>query len=320
MKKAFTLIELLVVIAIIAILAAILFPVFAQAKASAKKTSAVSNQKQISLAILQYAADYDDLYPRNDDCVLNSSLNQALNIRSGDPSPYCNGSASFAFRMNHYSWQKWALPYTKNVQIFEHPGRAKRNDTNNSTGRQQWSVNGQIMGGFALNLALTGAVNTWGRNDSAPGRLRNSWLGGSQTSIPSPSEAMLLFEFSHPDVNFAPVAILSSDNGTTQTVYPAAYREFWGRIMNKWSRCSGANMSEISNEPDPRSTFAGGVVVGFADGSAKFISNNRFLARTPLAREYGPLNGNNVCGQTSGVIVASGVNLNINYPMWGLTQ
>jgi prepilin-type N-terminal cleavage/methylation domain-containing protein len=63
MKKAFTLIELLVVIAIIAILAAILFPVFAQAKLAAKKTVAISNIKNLSLATLIYTTDSDDLFP-----------------------------------------------------------------------------------------------------------------------------------------------------------------------------------------------------------------------------------------------------------------
>jgi len=63
MKKAFTLIELLVVIAIIAILAAILFPVFAQAKAAAKKTAALSSIKQTSLAVLIYSGDSDDVLP-----------------------------------------------------------------------------------------------------------------------------------------------------------------------------------------------------------------------------------------------------------------
>jgi prepilin-type N-terminal cleavage/methylation domain-containing protein len=62
MKKAFTLIELLVVIAIIAILAAILFPVFAQAKLAAKKTQSLSNIKQTMLAELMYTNDYDDVY------------------------------------------------------------------------------------------------------------------------------------------------------------------------------------------------------------------------------------------------------------------
>ena len=62
MRKAFTLIELLVVIAIIAILAAILFPVFAQAKAAAKKISAISNLNQIGKALALYLNDYDDTY------------------------------------------------------------------------------------------------------------------------------------------------------------------------------------------------------------------------------------------------------------------
>ncbi|MBL8047427.1 MAG: prepilin-type N-terminal cleavage/methylation domain-containing protein [Chthonomonas sp.] len=60
MKKAFTLIELLVVIAIIAILAAILFPVFTQAKLAAKKTAALSQMKQLSLAVFMYSTDNDD--------------------------------------------------------------------------------------------------------------------------------------------------------------------------------------------------------------------------------------------------------------------
>jgi len=68
MKRAFTLIELLVVIAIIAILAAILFPVFAQAKAAAKKTQALSNAKQASLGILMYMGDSDDVFPVGSGC------------------------------------------------------------------------------------------------------------------------------------------------------------------------------------------------------------------------------------------------------------
>jgi prepilin-type N-terminal cleavage/methylation domain-containing protein/prepilin-type processing-associated H-X9-DG protein len=63
-KRAFTLIELLVVIAIIAILAAILFPVFAQAKASAKKVACLSNDNQIGLALMMYLNDNDDVYPQ----------------------------------------------------------------------------------------------------------------------------------------------------------------------------------------------------------------------------------------------------------------
>ncbi len=62
-RKAFTLIELLVVIAIIAILAAILFPVFARARENARRASCQSNEKQIGLGVLQYTQDYDERYP-----------------------------------------------------------------------------------------------------------------------------------------------------------------------------------------------------------------------------------------------------------------
>lgn len=92
MKRAFTLIELLVVIAIIAILAAILFPVFAQAKVAAKKSNALSQAKQIGTAWQIYAADFDDT---------------AVNVSSGGP----NGIHRTDF---------WVVmqPYVKNVQLF----------------------------------------------------------------------------------------------------------------------------------------------------------------------------------------------------------
>jgi len=63
-RRGFTLIELLVVIAIIAILAAILFPVFARARENARKANCASNLKQIGLAILAYAQDYDEMLPK----------------------------------------------------------------------------------------------------------------------------------------------------------------------------------------------------------------------------------------------------------------
>ena len=63
-RRGFTLIELLVVIAIIAILAAILFPVFARARENARRASCQSNMKQIALGFKQYIGDYDELYPR----------------------------------------------------------------------------------------------------------------------------------------------------------------------------------------------------------------------------------------------------------------
>ncbi|MFO8078880.1 MAG: DUF1559 domain-containing protein [Armatimonadota bacterium] len=94
MRRGFTLIELLVVIAIIAILAAILFPVFARAREKARQTSCLSNTKQIMLAVLQYAQDYDETYPYA------SSW--------GDPD-------------NRVYWDDALQPYINNEQIFRCP-------------------------------------------------------------------------------------------------------------------------------------------------------------------------------------------------------
>jgi prepilin-type N-terminal cleavage/methylation domain-containing protein len=77
LKTAFTLIELLVVIAIIAILAAILFPVFAQAKAAAKKTVCLSNDNQIGIALMLYLNDYDDVYPQEHPSSSNPAIDDS---------------------------------------------------------------------------------------------------------------------------------------------------------------------------------------------------------------------------------------------------
>ena len=316
MKKAFTLIELLVVIAIIAILAAILFPVFAQAKAAAKKTSALSNQKQIGTAMMLYMGDADDTYPRNDDCVVRSSLNPALNAAGYTPSngDGCGGAGPFPWRMNHYAWQKWVLPYTKNVQMLEHPGRAKLD----SGSPAQWSTNGQLMGGFALNLGITGALNTWNRATTAAGRERNSVLGGNQNKLPDVAAAMLLFEFSNPAINYAPVVLLSSENSSPiQNVYPAAIREFWAaNFMVTDANCNATNTVDATR------TFAEVVVTGYADGHAKAIPVRQWIGQTPTAAQYGvTLTAGQKCGISSGTIAGQPVpNTAINFPFWGFSQ
>ena len=88
----------------------------------------------------------------------------------------------------------------------------------------------------------------------------------------------------------------------------------------KWTTCSGANMAEISNEPDSNSAFAGGVVVGRTDGSAKFMKAQAFLGATPTAAEYGPLDSYYACGVPSEIMRPTTPNLNLNYPLWGLTK
>ncbi len=79
-RNGFTLIELLVVIAIIAILAAILFPVFAKAREKARQTSCASNLKQLGLSIQMYAQDYDETLPANNDVVSKTDYNGGLAV------------------------------------------------------------------------------------------------------------------------------------------------------------------------------------------------------------------------------------------------
>jgi prepilin-type N-terminal cleavage/methylation domain-containing protein/prepilin-type processing-associated H-X9-DG protein len=112
-KKAFTLIELLVVIAIIAILAAILFPVFAQAKAAAKRSASLSNIKQLVLAGIMYGADYEDTIMVNSDGDMNSLKN------SDDKST--DGTASGRQRTD--TWQLMLQPYVKSLQMYVDPTR-----------------------------------------------------------------------------------------------------------------------------------------------------------------------------------------------------
>jgi prepilin-type N-terminal cleavage/methylation domain-containing protein/prepilin-type processing-associated H-X9-DG protein len=94
-NKGFTLIELLVVIAIIAILAAILFPVFAKAREKARQTACLSNMKQLGLGLMQYVSDYDGVYP----------LSYYYPNGTSGATGYCHWSAMIA-------------PYTKSNQLF----------------------------------------------------------------------------------------------------------------------------------------------------------------------------------------------------------
>ncbi|MBS1703060.1 MAG: prepilin-type N-terminal cleavage/methylation domain-containing protein [Armatimonadetes bacterium] len=110
--KGFSLIELLVVIAIIAILAAILFPVFAQAKAAAKKIASLSNQKQIGLGAVMYANDYDDYLPET-----------GWDGPCSSPTPGSNGyyAVGDAYFSGVFSFPIAEAPYMKNRDILKCP-------------------------------------------------------------------------------------------------------------------------------------------------------------------------------------------------------
>ncbi|MCS6831475.1 MAG: DUF1559 domain-containing protein [Armatimonadota bacterium] len=101
--RAFTLIELLVVIAIIAILAAILFPVFAQARDTARQSSCLSNMKQLTLGLLQYAQDYDERFG------------------AWDTNFYCAGGNNGLPRDSSAFWTMAIYPYVKNDGVYQCP-------------------------------------------------------------------------------------------------------------------------------------------------------------------------------------------------------
>jgi prepilin-type N-terminal cleavage/methylation domain-containing protein/prepilin-type processing-associated H-X9-DG protein len=137
--RAFTLIELLVVIAIIAILAAILFPVFGRARENARRSSCQSNLKQIGLGILQYNQDYDERFP----------------MSRSDGGPTYFGT----FPNNALPWHMAIQPYVKSFQLFKCA-------SNTATGSVNWSNMGQgdlIAKSYVANgTGWTGYSPDWG--------------------------------------------------------------------------------------------------------------------------------------------------------------
>jgi prepilin-type N-terminal cleavage/methylation domain-containing protein/prepilin-type processing-associated H-X9-DG protein len=148
-KRGFTLIELLVVIAIIAILAAILFPVFAQAKLSAKKAADLSNIKQMGLGVVMYMGDFDDLGPGNTvgTTTGNGSIYYGENLPLGFLDPQFDGLAI---------WTRSMDTYLKNKDMVQSPVDAS------PTGAG-WSWTGKAECGktsYFLNAAVSAASQT----------------------------------------------------------------------------------------------------------------------------------------------------------------
>lgn len=158
--SAFTLIELLVVIAIIAILAAILFPVFAQAREKARQASCLSNQKQCALGFLMYGQDYDEILP----CVGFTNSDTTIDM-------YGKTSAPGQWLEIRY-WTGLLMPYTKNRQIYFCPSGAEETETD-------------IARGYILN-------NTAWNYDGLTYRYSPLPWGGSET----PATTMLLMDSS----------------------------------------------------------------------------------------------------------------------------
>jgi len=156
LSKAFTLIELLVVIAIIAILAAILFPVFAQAKAAAKGTTCLSDTKQINLGVTMYQGDSDDTYP----------LTHFYNGTAWADASTTTPMSAFGFTNTRNAfWSNSILPYIKNTGIYNCPAATKsRSDI--------FGVSLSQALGYTYSLTFNGYLNQYPASGvAAPARL-----------------------------------------------------------------------------------------------------------------------------------------------------
>jgi prepilin-type N-terminal cleavage/methylation domain-containing protein len=201
--KGFTLIELLVVIAIIAILAAILFPVFARARENARRASCMSNLKQIGLGFMQYTQDYDEEFPPALYCGVWSSDYSSRTIDTDPSKPSGVYKVSSGGTANHWvSWMDAIYPYIKSTQIFRCP-------------------------------STTGAATTPSYGYNRLIGLPTACKGGiALAQIQRPSEVILSMDYHFNYVVYANAVDYCGTFQTSSTYFPLAFPHFEGAVMN----------------------------------------------------------------------------------------
>ena len=216
-KKGFTLIELLVVIAIIAILAAILFPVFAKAREKARQITCISNLKQIGLATLQYNQDYDEYFYAH---RYNSggTTNPLLSINGG-PVPI-NALAAYPAAEGKTFWISLLQPYTKNYGVFMCPS--------NPNAWVGYNTDGTDCGGGAGSSGCNGigygGENSYGHNDVflSPAGAFNTANGAPQpvdlAEVDRPASTIMVT-----DATYYGVAFDAFDQSGAQLTYGGQY-------------------------------------------------------------------------------------------------
>jgi len=258
-RKAFTLIELLVVIAIIAILAAILFPVFAQAKLAAKKTAALSNTKQLGLGVMMYLNDYDDEF----------------DIGCPDKWWYPGDPAQIG---GAWSWDM--APYLKNGGILTE---------STDTGKQSWQTwfgTNTLAVSFASNgyMAWNNADAHWdlfgvmGMEQGATDPYNDKWMGRDRTSynaVTQPSSTVMLANRKGGDDIFGQGDMVSGvswwdssgagliPNGHAFPNNTTPYYATLGKGGGTWLVNADSNQGAISTN------FTGQAPMVFCDGHAK---------------------------------------------------
>ncbi len=301
-KRGFTLIELLVVIAIIAILAAMLFPVFARARESARKIQCLSNVKNVALAVQMYLSDYDR-FPTGEH---NADVLAWFEDKGCDVTPGCCPNPTLA---NPYlRWPVVFDEYTKNRDIWRCPSAKTAATAAWIVPAGDWFVNlqnancscvcqldwpsgwgGTVTDSFADGAYADLDAGSFEVDYSVPAR-QDTDLKTSQMN--DPTRHMVLVERS----------IKPDWWGVEQIAYPEICRVFWGSILNRPESCAptcsfGSDsdcgppdqestdiakwINDFWGNPDLRKKYArhmGGNNIGFADGHAAWWAADAMIA------------------------------------------
>jgi prepilin-type N-terminal cleavage/methylation domain-containing protein len=243
-RRAFTLIELLVVIAIIAILAAILFPVFAQAKGSATRTQDLSNTKQMGIALQMYLADHDDTL-------------HGYRSRSGELAGVVP-----AYR-NRIFWNQMLHPYMKSWNLWLGPGRAGRWVNIEYGGQNSYTLNRYC---FNANKA---PMNMGQMSEVSRTAV---YMDGNYYNA--------IAKFSDREGNYVIEGELAGDGGYNPTT--DGYQDYWvhvsaaGDVVNPWGGAWGPEADKRGMAAN-KALYQGKVQVVFGDTHAKSLDVERFL-------------------------------------------
>jgi len=272
-KRAFTLIELLVVIAIIAILAAILFPVFAQAKLAAKKTASLSNVKQIGLAEIMYQNDYDDNF------VLTS---QQFNDVGCPTTFFCTDLPNHP--VASLAWSTELIPYIKTLGIFVDPGTGDSTGIFSAGGPYSWTANWSLFPQYAYNyLFLSPMQDETG--EATPSPCVGTFGGRSSSNGAHPAETVMFttgepmsqagIQYTTPDQLFAnaPAAwyyLLPAPDRCIMAFYTPVpgINGFPGNQLFNWSYNNPANIGILTSGARVYAPYQNANVV-WTDGHAK---------------------------------------------------